>query len=640
MSKITSKKIKMISLIEQIEKKEIGIPKFQRGAIWNNYQKKRLLDSIKRNFPIGMILLFKQETRDSDGNITNISLIIDGLQRCKVIYDFYQKPTLLYSESDIYQEIPDQIYLLLNENGNENDIKREIRKLFSLWLKSHISRDDLIRIQYDSFYIKLREKYHNLEDSIVVAKTIASIIKPFIDEVIDIIKEIEKKEISYDEYEGSVSTLSEVYERINSSGSYLTKYQIYSATMLDEYYITNNILRKLVELNHSRYLYIVKYGFPIDGFKQDEFLNEGKLNVFELLYGFGKHLMLKYPHLFGVSKDPNIIPSIGFTLVNACLCSENKNAGAISLRIKTILKNSDIINKFLIDIIKCIESVDKKFRPITLFKSNKRKENSSTFHSEFQICSIIGNLFVSKRINILDFNKNGAPHVAYLGDENKVGWGKVEESFFKNVLKIYILDILANKWKSAGDSKLDEIVLNSSYYTREIEWPEFEKSLNNWFTNLNSDRQELTKVSSVKNPERLILNLVYLDIFTAKDQLDESEFDIEHLATKSIMLKILSKYKGEIRLPVSSIANLAFLLQYTNRSKKGQTIYSDGYYWDNLKNMSRKEVEMKLTFTSESDLAFLDKDLLAEEFKFQYYLYIEKRFKIMVEKVKSNFLKI
>ena len=51
------------------------------------------------------------------------------------------------------------------------------------------------------------------------------------------------------------------------------------------------------------------------------------------------------------------------------------------------------------------------------------------------------------------------------------------------------------------------------------------------------------------------------------DQLSIDKFDVEHIAPKEQMRKLIEACKGE-GLPISCIANLCYLPEYVNRSKK------------------------------------------------------------------------
>ena len=86
------------------------------------------------------------------------------------------------------------------------------------------------------------------------------------------------------------------------------------------------------------------------------------------------------------------------------------------------------------------------------------------------------------------------------------------------------------------------------------------------------------------------------------DQLSIERFDVEHIAPKEQMRKLIEACKGE-GLPISCIANLCYLPEYVNRSKKDKNFYQDKKY---LQYVKLEEVETKYSFTEEDDLDWMD----------------------------------
>lgn len=86
------------SLIEDIKRGEIKIPQFQRPFVWKEKQALDLLDSIASHYPIGSLLLWKTPSKLAiERNIGNFKLpqtddmtptdyVLDGQQRLTVIY--------------------------------------------------------------------------------------------------------------------------------------------------------------------------------------------------------------------------------------------------------------------------------------------------------------------------------------------------------------------------------------------------------------------------------------------------------------------------------------------------------------------------------------------------------------------------
>jgi hypothetical protein len=94
----------LLGLITDIQRGEIKIPKFQRKFLWNEKQALELLDSIAHNYPIGSLLLWKTKTKlVAERNIGDFTLpetedltptnyVLDGQQRLTVIYSCLGAP--------------------------------------------------------------------------------------------------------------------------------------------------------------------------------------------------------------------------------------------------------------------------------------------------------------------------------------------------------------------------------------------------------------------------------------------------------------------------------------------------------------------------------------------------------------------
>ena len=89
----------IVALGENPAKKDkITIPKFQRTLVWKKHQQKAFIDSIKKGFPVGAILLYKSST-DKKGN--TIYNLIDGLQRSTALNQYIKRPTQFFDETNL-----------------------------------------------------------------------------------------------------------------------------------------------------------------------------------------------------------------------------------------------------------------------------------------------------------------------------------------------------------------------------------------------------------------------------------------------------------------------------------------------------------------------------------------------------------
>lgn len=70
---------------------EIRIPVFQRGIVWNESQKQKLIESIKRGFPVGSLMAY-QTFESTSGTPKPVWSLIDGLQRTSTILEYLDEP--------------------------------------------------------------------------------------------------------------------------------------------------------------------------------------------------------------------------------------------------------------------------------------------------------------------------------------------------------------------------------------------------------------------------------------------------------------------------------------------------------------------------------------------------------------------
>ena len=70
-------------LVQRLSKDDIFIPPFQRKFVWSRYQSSRFVESLLLGLPVPAIFLGKEED-------TNRLLVIDGQQRLRSLWHFYQ----------------------------------------------------------------------------------------------------------------------------------------------------------------------------------------------------------------------------------------------------------------------------------------------------------------------------------------------------------------------------------------------------------------------------------------------------------------------------------------------------------------------------------------------------------------------
>lgn len=609
------------------------VPKYQRGIVWSEKQKADLVDTIKKGLPFGTILLYKDEK-------TSKYQVIDGLQRSNTILEFVKNPAQFFDEADIDIGIIRKLIDLIGVNGNIGKIEEDIQKLLVEWVKDkHPTLHDVENMQYYKFGLVISEKYATCKGKEI---EIAELIEPMMKNYKEICSKISQTRIPAIVMTGDDDMLPDLFERINSRGTHLTKYQIFAASWSNtSFKITDSNLRDLLKYNKERYDEMLEGNSYLDDYNPTDFMKNEELDAFQIAYGFGKMLCNKWPHLFGKARACNEVESVGFNLLTACLGLKNKDGKFLHKYLNERI-GQDKITVFLLKILEAVKTTDESIGKFSKFKLNSRQNSGqSPLHSEYQIVSIITSVFLCKYATIKLTDDDEVESISFCFEQQKAKWkNSLKKKFNSNVGKIYILEIIGNKWYGGADRKMDHILVTPECYTRDISFNDFEKGLDEWYSKLNNARLEYQRVKAPQNEEVLILTAVYLNLFSANQQVDSSKYDIEHLATQKLMKTRLMKHDGELRLPISSIGNLCLLPEYPNRSKGEKTIYQDTEYLKKSK-LTMKEVEEQYSFTTESELEWiLDDKLTKEELEEAYTKFIDGHYKKIKEKLKQYFASI
>lgn len=619
-------KIKAIELKQKIENKEISIPKYQRGIVWSENQKLKLIETIQKGLPFGSILLYEDKDKKMQ--------LIDGLQRSSTLFKFITNPGFFFTDNNFDDEIIHEIVKILDfSEGQLDKIFDVVKSLFLNWVKdNHVSMEDVISMQFFEFSSYLSDEFPTLKDIHDLQK-IADLIKPTLLEYKVICEHILNTEIPMIVLYGEKDILPEVFERINSTGSTLTKYQIFSAAWSDTgFKITEKDLEPIINYVTDRYDEMAAGEIEISEYNSVDIKKEKSISLFDLCFGFGKLLKNDYPSLFGRDNDVTKVDSIGFNLINSCLGQRVKNMEKLHLTFENY--DTENLNKILLKIIDTVRNVERLLSSANVFKGNKRSNNYSNInHTEYQITSIISSMFIQTYLKG-DFSEFEDSLALIDPDQTNEIWRRSnKERFTRNVLKRYIIDVLNENWRGSGDKRLNNSLLNFDYYNGEISWDEFENELDRWFTKINSERKEAKKVSAPKEADRIILNVVYSHLFSAKDQIGSEKYDIEHILPKNFMKNKLISYSEDARLPLSSIGNLCLLPEKINRKKGDKTIYQIA---EKLDFLELEEIEKKYTFTSKVDFDFIEKDVDFESFKENYQIFINNRFSVIKDKIKNG----
>lgn len=578
--------------------KKIVVPMFQRGSgRWGKEQEKTFIDSLIKGYPVGTMLFYKTVEDNQETYI-----LVDGLQRGNCIRKYMTNPTEFFYDSNISDEFCKNI-LTIVKSDNEEDYQT-IRNLLTAFIKEQKTFKNL---QYFNPAKEIAETFGAGYDCI---GDLIIIITEFFEKRQDLYDRIASTIIPVIVYSGEEETLPEIFDRINSKGTPLDKYEIYAAAWpVNEKYTISNA--SIVEYVIAKYDAFTNDGYKIHGYNREDMRASKKVNAFEYLFGLSKYLVEKYEILgFNKNLSSDTVNPLAYELVNACLNDSDK--------IKTLYVRLRDIELDVLEVALCkaIEFVNNAISIVTKFKGNSRNANK-IFHSKYQILSMISTTFKEMYVD---------------GDFSAIAptWNDKKNIIARNLVHFYVYDILTNYWSEGGTGKI-HAAAKPNRYMNEISSRAWMVALDSFFEK-SMLRAEKKNIANPKSEEFVFLNCIYLKTFTAMDQLSIEKFDVEHIAPKEQMRKLIDACDGE-GLPISCIANLCYLPEYVNRSKGDKNFYQDKKY---LLHVKLKDVETKYSFTEQEDMDWMDMPYEKNDFpvlKDYYTDYCTKRF----EKIKHLF---
>ena len=544
-------------------KTKLKMPIFQRGVVWAESKQADLIRSIKLGFPIGS-LLFYSLPQDSQGIQTN--LLIDGLQRTTAIRNYQSKPLSYMDVEDLDERAIEAFHKALVIANEMKQLPNELSSALDEWmditktLKLDDGFDPNGLIKVINQQIK-PEKPFVLDDNVLLPAT-----RKFLTSIHDLcdIGDISVPVLIYD---GPESNLPDIYEKINATGTRLTKYEIFAASWVKQNIkILNEDVLSAIQ---SRYKSLMTgQNIAISGVNDDG--KPESLSLFDYLFGLGKVLSDKYPLLFVIDNNPTSMESVAFVLATIFYGLRYTSMKDLPDEMDRDELNSIDVSRFETALFESTEFVYQTLKPYINIKLNSESSTSRIVHTELQIASMICRAF------------SGKYNIESETWEDRDG-AEEDRALLKVTLpQHYLIDILSQNWRGSGDTRLflrtwntnelddGKILLSpSSHYITKLRKEEFERVLDQWF----ADQLRLNQKnrSYVTSAVRALMKILYVTIVTVHEENIDS-FELDHIYPVSRLIKLISKEETEEGWPISAISNLALFDWKTNREKSMKTL--------------------------------------------------------------------
>lgn len=494
-------------------------------------------------YPFGSLLLFETGHKEFS--------LIDGLQRSNTLRKYYLRPNLMFGPDEVDPTLCETILHFAGLEASEAQLM-SVSQIISDWIRSKAGLEEVHGYSTQELIEELELKLGFKYDRSAPAADMKAKILAFLNSV-KRKADISKKEIPVMIYSGRESDLPNIFERINSKGSALNKYQVFAASWAKHTFKIAD--SQVVAHIRERYEAAMRNGFQVENYP-GHMTNDTEFSLFEYLFGLGKLLTIKYPHLFGRYEQgkADVADSIVFNLVTA----------SCGLALDAMAQLPDEVKKVGIDtlqarLIEAITYVDKTLTPFIGVQAN-RGTHQPVYHTDLQILSMIALVYRLR-------------HYAPWASK----WSDLDPVLQRTLPYYYLHDIITEYWKGTGDHKLKEIVITHgpvSRYFRPIKKSQWRTTLSQWFAN----QLSVTEKRRASPKAEYILFLKYLHGPTVTYRDNFKDYHADHvIPVKRLLEAIPSSDPG---WPINCVGNLALLEKSLNVKKKDMTLVE--YFWQQV----------------------------------------------------------
>lgn len=594
---------------------KLEMPPFQRGVVWSQSKQKDLIRSLKSGYPVGSLLFYKQPP-DEDG--IEVCLLIDGLQRTTAIRDYCQRPLEFIGSEELNASLLEDLVTEYNLAAGSEHLKPEFERAVLAWMSSTRTLEAEDGFDVPGLQNSL-DDYLGRTPPSPTTKAFVSSARAF-QKDLRAKCEIDSIEVPVLFYDGKESDLPDIFEKINATGTKLTKYEIFAASWVKQNIeITNEKVREAIR---RRYQSLQNdQNISVNGIRADG--TPERLSLFDYLFGLGRLLADEYPLLFGSSDEPTAMESVAFSLATVCHRLPLSRMKELTEKMDREPKTGNINPKAFEDaLLESAAFVKGCLAPYIELKLNSENTSSGGAHTDLQIASMVARALAGSYVP-------GTWEPRERAKEDRA-------ALVETLPQHYLLDVLQQRWRGSGDSRLYKMVweefqddtppsVPSTPYLQRYDAVDFDRVLDQWF----SDQIKLNQRSRsyVMAPARVFLRYIYSSKISVKDE-KKVTFELDHLFPVS-RLVALAKDDAD-GWPISAVANLALFDWQTNREKSKLDLIQ---YLEKVPDHSRAEKKQaieKFVFLPPDD-ASIPRDADGNDMltRSDYIEFLKARFEIM-----------
>lgn len=594
----------------------VQIPKFQRSIVWNDNQIKRLVDSIYKGFPIGSLLAYK--TDQGRGNKIVLQLV-DGLQRVTAISRYLAAP-LRYAPID---EIVGREFYETASRCVFGDTSEQNVGLVSQRVRSWFTAATDLEYGPDFNFNKLAVQIAG-EDSLALQALLKMNVETnqgdaLLGRVLQDLSKAKDYRVPLNIYSGPIDNVPTIFERINSQGAQLSKFEILAASWSHTSVEVKN--PEVIEAIADKYRVLIANGYEVEGFDED-YSGSSEYNLYEYLFGLGKVLARNFPTLFHSADLPDENSPVAFQIFTVAFQLPVGKMGHLSDKLPRLSNGKINVSRIEVAVLEACRRADSSMAQYLTLRLNEQTAGPSGV-SQNQAISFI----TSYLANCFDADFDN--HDARKGKD-----------LAENLPGHFLLDILRGSWSNAVDSTLFErtwesvqdsnsgrsALMPSGHYLRSIEASSLRSAFEAWHTTqLDSRQKERARSAKETKP---VLKFIYSGLVTSQED-KGVEFELEHVYPVAVLKKIIADNSLE-GLPMAAVGNLMLLPKQLNRIKK-ENLLGDYVLGSEKAKVTPFEIQALQRYLIQPELEDISKQTTVDMNPETFKVFCENRAKAMIE---------
>ena len=600
----------------------LQVPKFQRKMVWPDDKITKLVDSIYRGFPIGSLLVYQTDQVQSNKIVLQL---VDGLQRSTSIAKFLKSP-LKYAP--IRELIPQRLVVKLTElkfgKSNEN-LELQVFGAMKAWFNSVKTLEMGPEYSVNNFARAVAGDDEDVLLAIITWNLKSKEIETLLGQVLTNVTNVTSYAVPLNVYQGPVENVPTIFERVNSQGTALSKYEILAASWIVTDLQVDNI--DVVSAIHANYMARVANGeYEIEDFDESAPIAAGRFNLYEYLFGLGKVLSTKFPTIFPPSDKPDEISPIAFQIFTLAYKYPVARMGKLDQALPKDSEGLLLIAKAEKAILEAAEAAENALKPFLSFKLNSVEPGNSGI----------------KQNQAISYVTSYLANVFEAGFVRKANGDAIAKSISENIPSHFLIDLLRDKWSGSGDSTLfertwervetasgDEEIVPSAYYLSPGSKQNLEEAFTSWHSE-QLDKKQKVRVAYPKD-HKPVLKFIYGPLVSHFHAVAD-DFELEHILPVAYLKNVIRDQALE-GLAMGALGNLMLLPKDINRIKKSNLIGD----WLST-NSETPAVEAKLqSYLISPTLAEITERNPLDEQSFRDFC--EQRANAMVQHI-SNYIKL